>query len=148
MLFVLFIDRLIFHPRIKTTGFGRTALALVGWVEQRVIHHLPGAGQVFLMGCVSLHPYYKMQPLSMISKWNLIRARRWGDAYPDFQFATLTMAKLHLIDHCRYRRHQYFTLSWPGGWLVPAEKEPEKSRRNIAAAPNGNAMSGWLPRPV
>ena len=46
------------------------------------------------MGSVSLDPsyyyYYSLQSLPMISKWNPIRTRRSGDAYPDFQSATLT----------------------------------------------------------
>ena len=51
------------------------------------------------MGSVSLDPsyyyyyyyyYYSLQSLPIISKWNPIRTRRSGDAYPDFQSATLT----------------------------------------------------------
>jgi hypothetical protein len=48
---------------------------------------------MFLMGSVSLDPsyyYYSLQSLPMISKWNPIRTRRSGDAYPDFQSAALT----------------------------------------------------------
>jgi hypothetical protein len=30
--------------RFKTTGFSRSALSWVGWVEQSVTHHFPGAG--------------------------------------------------------------------------------------------------------